>query len=66
MEQDLSEKLEAQEKRLEEIHKSIEKMRKYFLWSLVINVLTIVLPLTALAAIVPWFLRTIASVYGLG
>lgn len=58
-------KFEEQERRLRDIYKSIEKMRKYFLWTLIITIITVVLPLVALIAILPWFLKTLTNVYGL-
>ena len=65
MEQDLQAKLDAQDKRLDDIYHSIEKMRKYFLWTLIITVATIVLPLIALVIVLPWFVKTITSAYGI-
>lgn len=64
MEQDILQKFESQEKKLEEIYKSVKKMRKYFLWTLIVTVLTIVLPLIALVFIIPWFLGIMSSAYG--
>jgi CHASE3 domain sensor protein len=64
MEQDILQKFESQEKKLEEIYKSVEKMRKYFLWTLIVTVATIVLPLIALVFIIPWFLGIMSSAYG--
>lgn len=65
MEQDLQARLDAQDKKLEDIYASSEKMRKYFLWTLIITVVTVVLPLVALALVLPWFLRTLSSAYGI-
>jgi len=60
MEQELKEKLDA-------IYQSVEKTRKYFLWTLIATVITFILPLIALAFIIPWFLKTLTSTYqGLG
>ncbi len=65
MEQDLEIKLEAQDRKLEEIYKSIERMRKYFLWTLLITIATIILPLVAFAFVIPWFIKAITSAYGI-
>lgn len=65
MEQDIREKLEAQEKKLSLIFESVEKTRKYFLWTLIATVVTFVLPLIALAAVVPWFLKILTSAYSI-
>lgn len=65
MEEEILKKIEAQDKRLEEIYNSIEKMRKYFLWTLIISIALIILPLIGLLFLVPKILSTI-SLSGLG
>lgn len=57
MEEEILKKIEAQDKKLEEIHNSIEKMRKYFLWTLIITIAVIVLPLIGLIFAIPQFLN---------
>ncbi len=61
MDPETKEKLEVLGKRIEEIYISVEKTRKYFQWTLIITIATIVLPLIALAFVIPYFLRTITS-----
>jgi type IV secretory pathway component VirB8 len=61
MEEEILKKFEEQEKRLEEIYQSVEKTRKYFLWSLIAMVVTIVLPLIGLVFVLPTFLNTITG-----
>ncbi len=56
MEEEILKKIEAQDKKLEEIYHSIEKMRKYFLWTLIITVALIVLPIIGLIFAIPKFL----------
>jgi hypothetical protein len=56
METDLQKKLEEQDKKLEAIYKSVEKMRKYFLWTMIITIIVIVLPLIGLAFAIPSFM----------
>ena len=63
MENDLQQKFEEQDKKLGDIYQSIEKMRKYFLWTLIITVVMIVLPLIGLILILPWFIKIITSAY---
>ena len=65
MEEEILKKLEAQEKKLDDIYKSAEKTRKYFLWTLIVTVVMIVLPLVGLAVVIPWFLKTMTSAYGI-
>jgi hypothetical protein len=66
MDQEILEKFEKQDKKLDDIYHSIERMRKYFLWTLIITIATIVLPLIALIAVIPWFLKIITSAYSIG
>ncbi|MFA5926500.1 MAG: hypothetical protein WC831_06300 [Parcubacteria group bacterium] len=49
------------QKRIEEIYVSVEKTRKYFQWTLIITIATIVLPLIGLAFVIPFFMRTLSS-----
>jgi len=65
MENEILQKIQEQDQKLADIYRSIEKMRKYFLWTLVITIVTVVLPLLALAFIIPWLLKTLSSAYSL-
>ncbi len=51
-------KLAALEGKVDAVFASSEKMRKYFLWTLVITVVVIVLPLLILPALLPSFLAS--------
>jgi len=64
MEEDILKKLDEQEIKLNNIYVSVEKLRKYFLWTLIITVAVIVLPLIGLIAIIPWFLKVMGAAYG--
>lgn len=61
MDSDVLKKLEEQDKKLEAIFQSSEKMRKYFLWTLIITVVVIVLPLVGLIFVMPSFLDSTLS-----
>jgi hypothetical protein len=61
MEIDTNEKIEAMSQKIEEIYISVEKTRKYFLWTLIATLATIVLPLIGLAIAIPFFLKTLNS-----
>lgn len=63
MEQEIFQKLAEQEKKIDAIYTSVEKLRKYFLWTLIITGVTFVLPLIAIAVILPWFISTMSSAY---
>jgi hypothetical protein len=65
MEQDILTKLEKQEARIEQIYVSVEKTRKYFLWTLIITVVMFILPLIGLAVVIPAFLNTMMSAYNI-
>jgi len=58
MENELLKKLEENDQKLDEIYKSVEKTRKYFLWTLIITLAVFILPLIALAFVIPSFLST--------
>lgn len=59
MEQDILKKIEAQDQKLDEIYRSVEKMRKYFLWTLIVTVVMIVLPLIGLMFVIPTFIQSL-------
>ncbi len=54
--EEILKKIEEQGKKLEEIRQSVEKMRKFFLWTLIITAAVIILPLIGLIFIIPQFL----------
>lgn len=65
MNEDILKKLEEQDKKLDAIFQSSEKMRKYFLWTLIISVAVIILPLIGLVFVIPSFLSNLALPVGL-
>lgn len=56
MDETILKKLEEQQVKIDQLYVSVEKMRKYFLWTLIISVLVIVLPLIGLIFAIPNFL----------
>ena len=65
--EEILKKIEEQDRKIDAIFISVEKTRKYFQWTLIITIATVVLPVLAVAALLPWFLRTMTSAYsGLG
>ena len=67
MEQEILQKLEEQDKKIDLIYDSVEKTRKYFLWTMIISIGAVVLPLIGILALIPWLLSTLSSAYsGLG
>jgi type IV secretory pathway component VirB8 len=64
MNEEIKKRLEEQDKLLQKIYKSIERTRRYFLWTLIISVLVIVLPLIGLALVIPKFLSIYDAALG--
>ncbi|MES2088257.1 MAG: hypothetical protein V4467_04690 [Patescibacteria group bacterium] len=65
MNEDILKKLQEQDAKLEAIFQSSEKMRKYFLWTLIISVGMIVLPLIGIAFVLPSFFNSLVLPEGL-
>lgn len=65
MEQDLIKKLEEQDKKIDAIFASVEKTRKYFLWTLILSLVFFFLPLIGIIFILPTLLRNLALPVGL-
>jgi hypothetical protein len=63
MEQEILQKLEDQQKKIDATYASVEKLRKYFLWTLIVTVVTFVLPLIIVLIALPWMISTITNVY---
>lgn len=59
MDEDIKNRLDEQDKKLSEILVSVEKTRKYILWTVIISVAVVVLPLIGLMFVLPKFLSTI-------
>ncbi|HCC04749.1 TPA: hypothetical protein DEP58_00405 [Patescibacteria group bacterium] len=65
MEQEIKNKLDAQEVKLTAIYESVEKTRKYFITMLWITSLTILLPFIGLIFLIPTFLNYTSSFEGI-
>ena len=57
MDQDVLNKFEELDKKLDQIYRSAEKTRKYILWTAIISLAVIILPLIALAFVIPQFIN---------
>lgn len=53
METEIKQKLEEQDKKLEQIYESVEKTRKYFQFTFWATIIAVALPLVALAVVIP-------------
>jgi type II secretory pathway component PulF len=58
MEPEVLKKLEEMDRKIEAVYQSSEKMRKYFLWTLIITAVVIILPLIAMFFVLPSFLSS--------
>ena len=56
MDQELEKRFATQGQKLDAIYRSVEQMRSYFLWTLIITVAVIALPLIGLVFVLPKFL----------
>lgn len=65
MENEILEEIKKQDKKLTALIQSMEQIRKYFFWTLIITVATIILPLIILIFAIPWFLKTMTSAFSL-
>ncbi|MDD2807864.1 MAG: hypothetical protein PHW95_05105 [Patescibacteria group bacterium] len=61
MDQEILNRLNAHDEKLEAIYTSVEKTRKYFLWTLIVTIVTVVLPLIALMFVLPTYLQTLGG-----
>ena len=59
MDQETSNKLSALEKKIDAIYSSVEKTRKYFLLTLAITVVMVILPILGLVFVIPIFLSSL-------
>ncbi|PWB38674.1 MAG: hypothetical protein C3F02_03105 [Parcubacteria group bacterium] len=66
MEQDIADKLAVLEVKIDQVYKSSEKMRQYFLWTLIITIIVIILPIIGLVIILPQYMSVLTSAVGTG
>ncbi len=65
MEQEILNRLQAQEELLQRIYVSSEKTRKYFVWTFYMTLAFLVLPLVGLMFVIPSLLSTYSSALSL-
>lgn len=61
MENEILQRLDAQDKKLDAIFASAEKTRRYFLWFMIAMLVSLVLPLVGLAFAVPQLMSIYSS-----
>lgn len=57
----MEEKINELEKKIDAIYVSVEKTRKYFLWTLILTLVLFFLPLIGLVFAIPVFVNTLTS-----
>lgn len=62
MEQDILNRLQKNEEKLEMIYVSVEKTRKYFFWTLVMTIALVLLPAVGLVFAIPKFMETYSTI----
>lgn len=65
MDQELKNRLDALEKKIDAVYVSTEKTRKYFLATLIVSAIAFLLPLIGLVFAIPSFLATYSDISGL-
>lgn len=65
MDEVILKKLAEQEKKIDAVYESVEKTRKYFLWTLIASVVMFVLPLIGIMFAIPFLLTTLSGAYGI-
>jgi type II secretory pathway component PulF len=61
MDPDIQNKIATLEDKIDSIYQSVEKTRKYFLWTIIITVVVLVLPLIAMVFVIPAFINSYTS-----
>ena len=64
MDQEMQNKIVEMEKKIDEIYVSVEKTRKYFLWTMIITLAVVVLPLIGLMFVIPSFISNYTNALG--
>jgi len=64
MEEETRKRLDTQDELLGQIYVSVEKTRKYFLWTLITSLVLFILPLVGLMFVIPQFLSTYSQALG--
>lgn len=64
MEEEILKRIKSQEEKIDQIYKSVEKTRKYFLWTLLVTIFMFILPILGIILIIPWFIKAMSSAYG--
>jgi hypothetical protein len=61
MEEDILKRIIELEIKTDKMYKSVEQMRKIFLWTFILNIVFIILPIIGLLIVIPMFWNSITS-----
>ena len=61
MDQNIEQRLQVLEEKIDKTFKSAEKTRKYMLWTIIIAVAVTILPLIGLTFVIPKFIATLPT-----
>jgi hypothetical protein len=61
MDDELRNKIETMSHQLDAVYSSVERLRKFFMWTLIITAVMFILPLIGLLFLIPWYLNTIGG-----
>ena len=64
--EELMRKIDEQQAKIDKMYESVEKLRKYFLWTLIITGVTVVVPLIILMFALPSIMGMLTSTTSLG
>jgi polyferredoxin len=65
MDNEIKQALEQMSEKIDKVYDSAEKTRKYFLWTLIISVLVVVLPLLGFVLVIPSLFSMVPDLSGL-
>ena len=65
MKQDISAKLDEMAEKVDATYRSVEKMRKFFMWTLIITAVMFILPLIGIILLIPVYLNTLGGLAGI-
>jgi len=65
MDDEIRTKIEEMSTKMDSVYSSVERLRKFFMWTLIITAAMFVLPLIGLLFLIPWYLNMMSSYSGL-
>ena len=66
MDQEVLKKIDELEQKIDAVQKMVARIQRYFLWTMIISVAVIVLPMIGMVFVVPQFLNTYQTIGNIG